>query len=183
MGGTFDPPHAGHLQMIQIVQKSGLVDKILVIPCFYHVFGKQPEKFIHRIKMCELMTENFVDVQVMDIEKSMQNPGRTLELLELLADRFKDDKLRLVAGADIYLERDKWYRFESIEKLAPPIYLGRKGVNVDFNDKVSLFLESPDEVSSSNLRERLREGDGNVAGSILPAVLNYIYKHKLYGVR
>ena len=58
LGGTFDPPHMGHQQMIKMALESSLIDEILVIPCFKHAFAKDPAPFKNRVAMCKIFFRN-----------------------------------------------------------------------------------------------------------------------------
>jgi nicotinate-nucleotide adenylyltransferase len=177
LGGTFDPPHLSHLEMAKIVHGRGLVDRVLMIPCYRHAFGKTPVAFEHRLEMCRQLTKNDSYIDVLDVERKMANPGRTLELLALLERRFPDANFRLLAGGDIYEERHKWFQFHQVEKKAPPIYLSRKGVPAEGVD----WLEAPAEMSSSAIRQKLSRRE-SVTGLLPDAVLAYIVEHQLYGV-
>lgn len=180
-GGTFDPPHLAHLEIAKQVQQADLVDIVLMVPCFRHVFDKHPVSFDHRLEMCRLLTGQYDFIEVSDIESRISTPGRSLALIEALEAENPDWSFRLVLGADIYLEKDKWHRFDLIEQKAPPIYFGRKGVAMWKDD----WLPAPQEVSSSELREYLLGNESeteSVEGLIGPTVLQYIKEHQLYGV-
>ena len=177
LGGTFDPPHLAHLAMIQVVLEANLVDQVLMVPCFRHAFDKQPVSFEHRLKMCRLMTSDFDFIEVSDAERELTTPGRTLALLELLEKKYTSSSFRLIVGGDIYQERQKWYRFDLVAKMAPPIYLARRGVTLRKED----WLDAPPEMSSSDIRKRLANGE-NVNEFLAPSVVAYIARHRLYGV-
>ena len=177
LGGTFDPPHLSHLEIAEMVFGRRLVDRVLMIPCFHHAFGKTPVMFDHRLEMCRQLTRNYSYIDVLDVERKMTNPGRTLELLTVLESMFPDAAFRLLAGGDIYEERHKWYQFDLVEKKAPPIYLSRKGVPE--ND--AEWLDAPAEMSSSEIRQKLARHE-SVAGLLSDAVYAYIVEHQLYGV-
>ena len=177
LGGTFDPPHLSHLEMAKRVYDARLVDRVLMVPCFRHAFGKRPAAFEHRLEMCRCMTRGLEYVEVSDVEQSLKNPGRTLELIAALENRYPNCTFRLVAGADIYRERHKWYRFKEIEEKAPPIYLAREGIT----DREAGWLSAPADISSSDVRGRLQRGE-SVAGLLAEDVIAYIVEHQLYGV-
>lgn len=176
-GGTFDPPHVAHLEIASEVKDTGLVDKVLMVPCFRHVFDKKPVSFYHRIQMCRQLVNGVDFIEVSDIEKKMETPGRSLALIEALEGLYPTCTFRLVLGADIYLEKDKWHRFDLIEQKASPIYFARKGVSVAKEG----WLRAPTDVSSSEIRERLQRHE-STAGLTTEAVLAYIVEHQLYGV-
>ncbi|MBN2524892.1 MAG: nicotinate-nicotinamide nucleotide adenylyltransferase [Deltaproteobacteria bacterium] len=177
LGGTFDPPHLSHLELARASVNAKIVDRVVMVPCFRHAFLKAPAPFDHRVEMCRKMTEHASFLEVSDVEREMKNPGRTLELLEVLERKYPHCRFRLLVGADIYQERNKWYRFDLIEKKAPPLYFARKGVPVQKPD----WLPAPLGISSSELRARLARGD-TVDGFLDASVMAYIVEHRLYGV-
>jgi len=176
-GGTFDPPHNGHLALCRAVLASGLVDRVIIVPCLRHAFGKQPIPFEHRVAMCELMAGQDTEISVSEAEAAIDEPGRTLVLVRHLAEANPDVEFRLVAGADIWHERDKWYHFDEIARKAPPIYIAREGV-----DPIpEPTLAPPPGVSSTEVREKLEAGV--VPEDLIPpAVVAYIVANKLYGI-
>ncbi len=175
-GGTFDPPHMGHLELSQIAMGSGLVDHVIFIPCLRHALGKIPAGFEHRLAMCKVLVENEPNMEVSDIESRLDTGGRTLDLLKALGQEFPDDNLRLIAGTDIYHERDRWYRFDEVARLAPPIYVERLGAAPIPHET----LAAPRMVSSNEIRRAISEG--RLPGEwIAKAVAAYIAQNYLYG--
>ena len=175
-GGTFDPPHMGHLELSQIALESGLVDHVIFIPCLRHALGKIPAGFEHRLAMCKVLVENEPNMEVSDIESRLDTGGRTLDLLKALGQEFPDDNLRLLAGTDIYHERDRWYRFDEVARLAPPIYVERLGAAPVPHET----LAAPRMVSSNEIRRAISEG--RLPGEwIAKAVAAYIAQNHLYG--
>jgi nicotinate-nucleotide adenylyltransferase len=177
-GGTFDPPHNGHLALCRTVIGSGLVDRLLVVPCLVHAFRKQPVSFEHRVAMCELMVGTEREISVSEAEAAIEEPGKTLMLVRHLMEENPGVGFRLVVGSDIYHERDRWYEFDKVARLAPPIYVERRGVE-PIPEPV---LEAPPRVSSRDVRHALERGV--VPTDLLPeAVAAYIVSNQLYGVR
>jgi nicotinate-nucleotide adenylyltransferase len=175
LGGTFDPPHLGHLGVATSVLASGLVDEVWLVPCLTHRFGKAPEPFEHRVAMCERLAEADERIKVSDVEKKLNRPGYTLDLVKLLRARHPEVTFRLIAGTDIYHERDKWHRYDEVVKLAPPIYVERKGEP----PIPEPALKGPPDISSSDIRDALARGDH--PDEVTPeSVLDYIDAHGLY---
>jgi nicotinate-nucleotide adenylyltransferase len=176
LGGTFDPPHQGHLGVAQAALESDQVEVVWIVPCLRHVFGKQPAAFEHRMAMCEILARDVDQVLVSAAEAALDDPGQTLGLVQALKRDHPDHRFRLVAGADIYHERHKWHRFDEVAQLAPPIYVGRLGV-----DPIpEPTLPAPPDISSSALREQLLRRERPSVGVPEP-ILDYIETHRLYG--
>lgn len=176
LGGTFDPPHVGHLGAARIVLDSGEVDAVWLVPCVRHVFGKDPAPFEHRMAMCALLVDGFDRLEVSDAEARLADPGKTLDLVLGLEQEYPEHRFRLIAGADIYHQRHLWHRYDEVARLAPPIYVAREGVEpID-----QPTLPAPPGVSSSRLREQLERRERPSAG-IPESILDYIETNSLYG--
>lgn len=176
LGGTFDPPHIGHLGVARSALDSGQVQRVWLVPCVRHAFGKTPAALEHRLAMCALLVAGQSGVEVSDAESRLAEPGRTLELVQGLMREHPEHRFRLVAGADIYHERHKWHRYDEVARLAPPIYVARAGVApID-----PPTLPAPPDVSSSEIRAQLERRKRPAAGVPEP-ILAYIVEHRLYG--
>jgi nicotinate-nucleotide adenylyltransferase len=174
-GGTFDPPHKGHLGLAEIVLHSKACDEIWFVPCLSHRFGKQPAPFQDRIAMCRLLIEDQPHMKVDEIESKLERPGYTFDLVNELLAAHPENSFRVLAGADIYFERDKWHRYDEIARLAPPLYIGRTGVGPISEPT----LEAPIEASSTDIRAVIGDG-GRPKNLMSRRVLDYISVRGLY---
>src|SRR5262249_6509651 len=109
-------------------------------------------------------------------EELAKRPGfvtsRTLDLVELLAAQHPGEQWRLVIGADILRETDKWYRWDAVAAIAPPIALGRPG-----HPGAGLELVA---ISAPRTRAMIAAGDPAVSTLLPRAVLRYIAAASLY---
>jgi nicotinate-nucleotide adenylyltransferase len=176
LGGTFDPPHIGHLGAAQAALESTQVETVWLVPCVRHAFDKVPAPFEHRIAMCELLVAGRAGIEVSDAEARLADPGKTLDLILGLEREHPEHSFRLIAGADIYHQRHLWHRYAEVARLAPPIYIDREGI--DPIDQPT--LPAPPGVSSSALREELERAARPEHG-VPVAILDYIEQHRLYG--
>ena len=173
-GGSFNPPHVAHQMVCLLVLEAYPVDQVWVVPTFHHPFAKSLIDFEHRFAMCQLAMAPFGDrVEVSRIEAELgQAHSRTLDTLQALRSRHPEVSFRLVVGADILAERDKWYRWDEIERLAPPIVIGRAG----YPSETRFELPA---ISSTEVRARLAAGQS--AAPLVPSrVLEYIADQGLY---
>lgn len=179
-GGSFNPPHVAHVLAASYVLATGAFEKLLVVPVHAHALDKQLAPFDDRARMCELALGWLPNVEVSSIERELPLPSRTLYTLQALQERHPDWRMRLVIGADVLLETQKWHAFERVAQLAPPLILGRVGVQ---------HPEAPPpilpDVSSTRVRELLaRRSDPEAARELerlVPrAVLDYVAEHHLY---
>lgn len=173
-GGSFNPPHVAHVLGAAFVLTTGEVDRVLIVPCFQHPFAKALAPFDDRLAMCRLAFAPLAAVEVSDVERDLGGESLTVRTLEHLATRFPDWRLRLVVGADVVAEMDRWTRPERVRALAPPLVLGRVGAPA--LPGVPAVLP---EVSSTALRDALARGED--PGPLLPAaVAAYARDRRLY---
>jgi nicotinate-nucleotide adenylyltransferase len=177
-GGSFDPPHLGHVAAVEHVLSTGQVDRVLCAPVHDHAFGKSLTAFEHRMAMTRLATEHLPAVEVSDIERDLAAPNYTLHTLQALHQRHPHWHLRLMVGSDVLAEKQKWRFFEEVSQLAPPLPLARAGAA---GGEGSVLPQ----VSSSQVRALLRDGpvtSPELAALVPQKVLQYIAAHALYRV-
>ncbi len=170
-GGTFDPPHVGHVLAVHYILLTANAERVMVIPCAEHPFGKGQVDFAHRLAMCRLaFTELGQRVQVLDIEAQRQGTSYTIDTVHALRQQYPDVTLKLVVGSDIPAEIDQWKSSKELLQLVELLVLPRKGFTTQ-----SMLPE----VSSSDVRHRLTQGQE--VTSLLPSsVLAYLHKNGLY---
>jgi len=180
LGGSFDPPHIGHVFLATYARSVAGVARVLVVPTFEHAFGKALSPFEHRLRMSELAFSLIDGVDVSPIERELGGTSRTLRLVEELARRYPDHQLRLLVGADILLETQRWFRFDEIVALAPLLVAERAGFVSSGHVSAPLLPE----VSSSEIRRALAAAEtGEIAAWVPQAVRAYIAQHGLYQPR
>lgn len=182
-GGSFNPPHVAH-QLVALYVLETVVDEVWFVPTYSHPFGKNLAPYDHRVAMCELAVSPLgARAQVSRAEQELaQKPdfvsSRTLDLVEHLIAKHPDAQFRLVVGADILGERDKWYRWDDVTARAPLVVLGRAGYDLPAGS-VATGVTMP-EISATHIRELLAAKDPDAARLLPQAVLRYIARHGLY---
>jgi nicotinate-nucleotide adenylyltransferase len=179
LGGSFDPPHVGHVFLAAYALSVAGVERVLVAPTFEHAFGKPLRDFDHRMHMCELAFLPLRDVEVLELERELGGVSRTLRLLTALEARYPDHQLRLLVGADILLEAARWQSFDEICRRAPLLVAGRGGYTRPPSAESAHALLLP-EVSSSEIRRAIAGGDQAIEGWLPKRVRVYIKEHALY---
>jgi nicotinate-nucleotide adenylyltransferase len=175
LGGSFNPPHVGHLMNAYYVLATREVDRVWLMPVFRHPFAKKLAPFEDRLRMCELAAARFAGgIEVTGVEAEVPGEGRTLDTLKRLIAKHPEHRFLLIIGTDILPERSKWKDFDRIEKLVEVVVVRRAG----FESPLAGGPVLP-EVSSTEIRERL--GRGADASSLVPReVLDYIRSRGLY---
>lgn len=176
-GGSFNPPHVAHLLAATFVLATEEVDRLLVVPTHRHPFAKALAPFDDRVAMCHAALGWLPGVEVSRIEEELEGDSLTLHTLERIRAGHPDWRLRLVVGADVLAETSKWYRWDAVRALAPPIVLGRAGVTAPGAPAAVL-----PEISSTRVRELIAKGAWSELAPLVPrAVLAYIRERGLYG--
>ena len=128
-GGSFNPPHVGHVLAVAYALSVGLVERVLVVPVFEHALGKRLAPFPHRLAMSERAFAWLPGVEVSRIEEHLGAPSRTLRTIQALEVEHPEWRLRLLVGSDITGELEKWHAFHEIARRAPPLILPRAGAS------------------------------------------------------
>jgi nicotinate-nucleotide adenylyltransferase len=172
-GGSFNPPHYSHFLAAAWALFGGYVDRVWMVPCYQHAFGKELAPFADRMAMCELGARPFSErLFVSDIEKQLGGPAYTIEVIDHLVDTHPDVSFRLLVGSDILHEKNKWKEFDRLVTLSPLLVAPRGGV-----DTQSAF-QIP-QMASTLLRDRLLAGE-DVSDAMPPDVYAYLREHQLY---
>ena len=180
-GGTFNPPHLGHLRLARAFAGRFSLPRVLVIPTFVPPHKQTPDlaDAETRVQMCRLLFgEAPFEVSTMEISRG----GRsyTVETLERLRAQYPDEALYLLIGSDMLESFDTWYRADDIRKLCTVCAAVReKGKALDANGAVLLDDYEPIEISSTEVRERVRLGT-DVTDVVGKAVAACIAQRGLY---
>ncbi len=175
-GGSFDPPHMGHLLAAAYVLATRPGD-LWLMPSARHPFGKHLTGFGHREAMCRLVAGLLGPrVSVCTIEAELPGDGRTIDTVLALSERHPERRWRLVVGSDVLHDRHAWKRWDDLVAMAPLIVLERGGVPVPEGFEPEIRLP---EVSSTEVRRRLALGQS--LEHLVPwPVLDYVSEHGLY---
>jgi len=190
LGGTFDPPHLGHLEFARAAIEGLQLDEVIFVPAHRNPLKKiksTPAK--QRMEMVSLMIKAEAKMSVSDNEISRGGPSYMVEtLMELQMVRPGD--YWLLMGADALRGIDQWKNPEKLIKLArigvairPPLkeddILNR--LRDDILQRTDVVPMKALEISATELRHRLQIRSGSVAPFLSPAVLQYIKQCHLYG--
>ena len=191
-GGSFNPPHNGHLHLAEKVGRLAGLDKIIIIPS-----NISPQKSnngnidpMHRINMCKEVFDSSL-FEVSDCEIARGGKSFTVDTLTYLKDLYPDDELYLFMGSDMLLSFHSWYRYKDILGMCTLCAIARddedgadelkKYADTVLNDgKVLVFDIEPIEVSSSQIRENIRNGK-SCKDLISEKTEKYIKENNLYG--
>lgn len=183
-GGSFNPPHAAHQLVALYVLETQPIDELWFVPTFVHPFHKQLAPYEDRLAMCELAAEALgARVKVSRAEEELARQpdfvaSRTFDLVELLLAQRPEHEFRLVIGADILRETDKWYRWADLVELARPLVIGRSGYPLPAG-ATETGIVMP-EISATRVRELVAANDPRAAALLPHGILRYIAARGLY---
>ena len=193
-GGTFSPPHNGHVNAARMFAAAESLDKLLIIPTFIppHKTETSAVPAEERLEMCRLaFTDDNFDVS--DIEVRRKGKSYTFDTLTELKEMYRSGDFYLLCGTDMLLSFEKWYRFADILSMCTVVCMRREGnaeTGVKLAEKiveleeqcaadVRLIDAPPLEVSSTEIREKLSRGE-NVNDLLPTDVYRYIKEKGLY---
>jgi nicotinate-nucleotide adenylyltransferase len=180
-GGSFNPIHNKHVELVEKVLKDNLADEVWIVPCGNHAFNKALVPAKNRIEMINLALSGRDNVRVEKYEIERQGVSYAYDTLMALKKRNPNDSFMLIIGSDILGEIERWHEFEKLKKEAKFIVFHR--ADYDIIDK-GLNIVSVDEGNLSNLsstivREYTKQGK-SIEGLVPREVAQYIKANKLY---
>ena len=189
-GGTFNPPHLGHLTAARTAFELLKLDKLYLIPAAVPPHKPLPPGSPDAAEQLGLGDR----VETLDIELRREGKSYTSDTLRELHAQHPEDELWLLMGTDMFLSFETWHEPEKIASLAGIAAFGRTEEDIEplFSaQRDNLYRTYPNarlftltipgviDVSSTELREELAAGKG---GNLLPpAVYGYILRNRLYG--
>ncbi len=151
-GGSFDPPHNGHLAIAHALLKQFELDAFVFIPAFHapHKLRKQPTSAYDRYAMLCLITDDEPNISVSKMEIEMPERPYSVETLARLKAEMPDDEIFFVMGADSWMDITTWREWEKVLLMTNHIVVTRPGVEIGFD-------HVPDEI-----RERIVDLRGSL---------------------
>lgn len=164
-GGTFDPPHVGHLIVAQDVFEALALDRLLFVPAPNppHKRGIEVTPGEMRLRMLEAAIAGDARFQVSDLEFQRPGPSYSVDTLRELHRIEGDGQLFFILGADQLAEFASWKEPEEVARLAELVVIGRGGwepwnvkprIDIRYRELVVTRVD----ISAREIRRRVREG-------------------------
>jgi nicotinate-nucleotide adenylyltransferase len=196
LGGTFNPPHLGHLALALHAARELALERVLLIPARLppHKTAAEDPGAPRRLEMCRLLVAREDAVAVSALELERDGPSYTVDTLRTLHDANPRTSLTFILGADIARTLPAWREPRQLLKFAELAVALRAAstaaeVRADLaelldagggeDERVRFLTMPPLDVSSSLIRDRLRHGAA-IAELVGPAVAAYIAANRLY---
>ena len=152
-GGTFNPFHKGHYEMLEALQNDGKIDEIWIMPDRIppHKVCVFLAKDSDRIKMCEIAASEFSKASVCLIEFEREGKSYTYDTVLELSKLYPDKKFIFVCGGDMFVYFPKWYRYEDLMRLLPFYVFSRVGTSkAEFQECIEKFANMGMEIVLNN---------------------------------
>lgn len=198
LGGTFNPPHYGHIQLGKDFSKRLCLDKVLVIP--NKVPTHKRVEFLpdreDRLNMCRIAFNDPI-FEISTIEMDREKDSYTFFTLEQLEEVYPDSQFYLFIGSDMFLSFHKWYKHKEIlQKCTLCVETRQDEITINTLRKyafetLGVYIKdltaknviispvSPFEVSSTEIRENIKN-EKSVYSFLPPAIIDYIESRGLY---
>lgn len=173
--GSFNPPHKGHIYVVNYLLDNDVVDKVLIVPTENYWDKNNLVDINHRINMLK-----FYENESIMVDTKNNGYAYTYELMRKLSEDYYKDILYLVIGADNIINFDKWKNYKELLNYNI-IIMNRDGINIEecikkYPEGNFIILKefNPINISSTELRENL---DNRYLDD---KVIQYVKEHNLY---
>lgn len=181
LGGTFNPPHYGHLLIANEVLSSLQLDEIWFMPNQEPPHKEKPAGVSNkdRLMMLKLATAGHPSFRIETIELERAGPSFTFETMKILTDRYRDDHFYFIIGADMIEYLPKWHKLDELLKMVQFVGVKRPSFQQESPYPI-LYVDTPQmDISSKMIRDRLIKG--KTIRYLLPEPVRlYIEEKRLY---
>lgn len=182
LGGTFDPPHNGHLLIANEVCAALELDEIWLMP------NREPPhkqksglvKNEDRLNMLKLATQDNSAFKIQPIELEREGPSYTFDTMKMINEKYSEHQFFFIIGADMIEYLPKWHKIDELIKLVQFVGVERPNYSHQSDFPIQYVDVPAFDVSSSMIRDRLKTG--KTVRYLLPdSVVEYIEEKQLYG--
>ena len=187
-GGSFNPPHKMHLNIVEELLNEKVLDKVIIVPTGLHYSYKNNlVSNEHRYNMLKLMTQHNDKIEISDFEFKDEEI-HSYDTLEYYKDIYKNDTIYFVCGLDNISYVDKWYKGEYLLNNYKFLVITRDTNNLDeillkyekYKDNIIITNIKSNTISSSYIRDELKEKNYNLNDYLDQKVIDYIKENNLY---
>jgi nicotinate-nucleotide adenylyltransferase len=175
-GGSFDPPHLGHLAVADALVNQKLADEVWFVPCANHPFGKEMGDAKHRLAMLKVMGKH----KVYEYELKKSTPSYAIETLEHAVEQFPNHSFSWVIGSDQVAEFHRCHRYHDILNNFTVYVYPREGYETE-TALPGMILLSGKKIALSSTEVRAAVKNKQLIREMVPQKVDqYIQRHNLY---
>lgn len=207
-GGSFDPPHIGHLAIARKLTEIFALDEFVFIPAFHapHKLDRKPISAFHRYTMLGLTTQNDLELKVSTVELDAPEKPFTVETQAKLKNELSGAEIFFVIGADSWMEITTWRNWETVLTATNIIVVTRPDYEIGFSHvteeiqkrtidlrgtQLQSEIRNPEskiyftdavqiDVSATEIRRKIHDKQIDWHELVPPEVAKYIEKYELY---
>jgi len=179
-GGSFNPIHRGHIEMINLAIKELKLERLYLVPvgtpC--HRCDKEFASGTHRLKMAVLASNHHPKIYPCDLEVNSKKTSYTYDTLLQISKLHPNSIIYEIIGEDSAEYLHKWKNYDKMKEICEFVYFRRHGYKSTSKDIIS--IEAPlFHVSSTMIREKIKNNEP-LDEYLTPEVEGYIKENKLY---
>lgn len=174
-GGSFNPPHKFHREIVEYLLKNKYLDKVIVEPAGDNYKKKDLAKFVDRIEMVKLAFQDIADISTIGNE----GYDYTYEVMDYYKKQYPNDELYFICGEDNIKEIKTWRNAKYLTENYKFLVIGRNNLNVEYEPYIVKVDMKENDMSSTMIREKIKNNE-NVDKLVDSKVRDFIYKHNLY---
>ena len=196
-GGTFDPPHFGHLIPVAASAEQARLDQVWLMPTYIppHKSRTDITDSYHRTAMVALAISHYPNFRLSSYELTLGRMSFTVDTIQALKKNLPQaDSIHFIVGTDSFLEIDTWHQWQNLIQLCDFIIINRGTGEKELNEKLEylenalqtqlsnkfLFAKTPYiPISSTEIRAAASRKE-SLSGLVTPEVALYIERHALY---
>ena len=175
-GGSFNPPHKFHKEIVKFLLDNKYLDKVIVVPTGDSYKKRDAAPFINRLEMTNIM---FNDIALVS---SIGNEGYeyTYQVMDYFQEKYPNDEIYFIMGEDNYSEISTWMKYDYLIKKYKFLVVSRNNLHIEDKDYIIRVKElKENDISSSMIRERIKNNQ-DVEEYLSKEVIDYIKKYNLY---
>ncbi|MBE6810794.1 MAG: nicotinate (nicotinamide) nucleotide adenylyltransferase [Ruminococcaceae bacterium] len=184
-GGTFNPFHIGHYEMLSSICSLEFIDKVLVMPDKIppHKTLNNVVDDLHRQNMCKIVCEDFIKAEPCFIEFEREGKSYTIDTINLLRKKHPNDNFFVTIGGDMLSTLDTWYNWQELIKKVSFIAFKRDGIAdfeksynrlIDLGADIKIIDDKITNISSTKLRNKISKE------YLPPKIYDYIIEKGIY---
>lgn len=182
LGGTFNPPHIGHLIIANEVLHALKLEEIWFMPNQEPPHKQKAGNASNeqRLEMLKLLITGHPKFYIEPLEMEREGPSYTYETMKILTERYRDDDFYFIIGGDMIEYLPKWHQIDELMELVTFVGVNRPDFVSDTEYDIFLIETPTIDLSSTLIRERVAE-EGTIRYLVPDSVREFIEENGLYG--